>query len=191
MIDTANREVPCPFGRPRSSPIRERFDPFRYLDIDFPFPTLARNILGRNQKLSFGFHSRNPYRDSYLSRASSIEAHAKATSDTPWFPCCRSPARVGRRAVGQRLRPAGRRARNQRIKDRPLRLSATVRRSLPGARFSVARTMPFVSPGKACLTAFVSSSFTTSPIVIARSVGRSSLWMSVLSTMDVPSFLMY
>ena len=46
-------------------------------------------------------------------------------------------------------------------------------------------TVPFVSPGKAYLRAFVTSSFTMSPIGIARSVGRSSLSMSVLSAMDV------
>src|ERR1700738_4182107 len=41
--------------------------------------------------------------------------------------------------------------------------SATVRRSSPGTRFSVTMTVPVASPGKAYLTAFVTSSFTDEP----------------------------
>ena len=67
----------------------------------------------------------------------------------------------------------------------PLPSSATVRRSSPGPRFSVTMTVPFASPGKAYLTALVTSSLTMSPIGIARSVGSCSLAMSVLSTIEV------
>jgi hypothetical protein len=42
----------------------------------------------------------------------------------------------------------------------------------PGARFSVTRTVPLLLPGNAYLTAFVTSSFTMSPIGIAQSSNR-------------------
>src|ERR1019366_2100062 len=62
-----------------------------------------------------------------------------------------------------------------RLGSAPCPSSETIRRSSSGKRFSVTAIVPFGSPGKAYLTAFVTSSLTISPSGIARATASHSL----------------
>src|SRR5450830_1422312 len=93
-----------------------------------------------------------------------------------WPPSCRAKESTNRPPSPE----------SARCGSAPCPSSATVRRISPVKRFSVTAIVPFGSPGKAYLTAFVTSSLTMSPSGIARSTGRGSLAMSVLSAMEVP-----
>ena len=83
-----------------------------------------------------------------LTRVGRTRLHAKAMSDTRWFPCCRSPARPGRRAVAQGIDQPAAEPGIGPSRIGPLPIVGDRQAKLSGMRFSVTTTVPFVSLGK-------------------------------------------